>query len=110
MTVTGPTGLSYTVDALVDTGATFSSLPQEVLDRLRIEPLRTVWLRPADGSAHEQRVGRALIALNGAEEVAPIVFGEPDSPPTIGAVTLEVLLLGVDPVGQRLVPVQGWRA
>ena len=36
------------------------------------------------------------------------VFGDPDSPPIIGAHTLEGFLLSVDPVQQRLVPVEGY--
>jgi len=39
-----------------------------------------------------------------------VVFGATGSPPTIGAVTLEGFLLGVDPVEKRLVPVEGWQA
>jgi hypothetical protein len=50
------------------------------------------------------------MSLNGESDVAPIIFGEPGSPPSIGAVTLEILLFGVDPVEQKLVPVEGWRA
>jgi predicted aspartyl protease len=109
MTISGPLG-SVTVDALVDSGATFSSLPGPVLQQLGIESLREVRLRLADGSSHLQRLGRALIGLNGAEDVMPVVFGEPESPPSIGAVTLEILLLGIDPVRETLVPVEGWRA
>ena len=38
------------------------------------------------------------------------VFGEPDAPATIGAHTLEAFLLGVGPVGRRLIPVEGYWA
>jgi hypothetical protein len=51
-----------------------------------------------------------MIGLSGTEEITYVVFGEPGSPPSIGAITLESLLLGVDPVEQRLVPVDGWQA
>jgi predicted aspartyl protease len=109
MTVQGSTG-EVTVQALVDTGSTFSSLPASELEGLGVEPRRTVRLRLADGSSHLRRLGNALIALNGEENVAPIVFAEEGSPPIIGAVTLEILLLGVDPAERTLVPVEGWRA
>jgi hypothetical protein len=65
-------------------------------------------MRLADGSLHEQELGNAVMRLDGVENVCPIIFGEEDSPPAIGAVTLEIMLLGVDPVEQRLVPVIGW--
>jgi predicted aspartyl protease len=110
ITIIGPSGERRTVEALVDTGSTFTSIPSDMLAELGIEPRREVRLRLADGTAHTQQLGRALVQLDGLEEITFVVFGEPASPPTIGAVTLETLLLGVDPIGQRLVPVEGWRA
>jgi len=43
------------------------------------------------------------------EAIPPVIFNEPGEPVLLGAVTLEVLLLGVDPAGQRLFPVEGLR-
>lgn len=110
ITLIGPNGQRQIVEALVDTGSTFTSVPGDVLRELGVEPRREVRLRLADGTSHLQQLGRVLVQLDGIEEVTFVVFGEPDSPPTIGAVTLETLLLGIDPVGQRLVPIEGWRA
>ena len=110
ITLIGPNDERRTVEALVDTGTTFTSMPRELLQELGVEPRRDVRLRLADGRTHLQQLGRVLIQLDGVEELTFVVFGEPDSPPTIGAVTLETLLLGVDPVEQRLVPVEGWQA
>ena len=109
ITIVGPTGREITIYALVDTGATFTSLPASVLRGIGVLPTRQVRMRLADGSVHEQEAGGALMRLNGQQEVCPVVFGEESSPPAIGAVTLEIMLLGVDPVEQRLVPVIGWR-
>ena len=39
--------------------------------------------------------------------IAPVVFVEEDSQPLLGAVTLEIFRLGIDPVEMRLVPVDG---
>ncbi len=110
ITFIGASGERVTVDALVDTGATFSSLPAETLERLGVRPVREVRLRLADGSSHIQAVGRVLIELEGDEETTLVIFGEPNSPPTIGAYALEGLMLGVDPFGHRLLPIEGWRA
>ena len=110
ITLIGPGGQRRTVEALVDTGSTFTSVPHQVLEELGVEPRREVRLRLADGTSHVQQLGRVLVQLDGVEELTFVVFGEPESPPTIGAVTLETLLLGVDPAGKRLVPIEGWRA
>jgi aspartyl protease family protein len=105
----GPNGREIDVDALVDTGASFSSIPGEQLRELGVTPIRRVRLRLANGQSHIQELGRVRAEINGDEEPTLVVFGEPDSPPAIGAYTLEGLALGVDPVGGRLIPMEGWR-
>jgi len=42
------------------------------------------------------------------EEADLCVFGAEDAPPAIGAHTLQVMLLGIDPVNERLVPREGF--
>ena len=110
ITLIGPAGERRAIQALVDTGSTFTSVPRDILVDLGVEARREVTLRLVDGTAHVQQLGRIMIQLDGVEEMTVVVLGEPESPPTIGAVTLETLLLGVDPVAQKLVPVEGWRA
>ena len=95
-----------TLEALVDTGSTFASIPSPILERLGVEPYRNIRLRLADGRVEEQAIGRVLADLNGESEIIVCVFADPDAPSIIGAVTLELFLLGVDPVDQRLVPVE----
>jgi hypothetical protein len=75
-----------------------------------VVPTREVALRQADGRSARQRLGRLLVDVDGVEDLTFVLFGEPGSPPTIGAVTLETFLLGGDPAGQRLVPVEAWQA
>ena len=110
ITLVSDSGITETVEALVDTGATFSAVPAEVLERLGVIPHREVRLRLANGQLQDQRIGRLLAQIDGMQEVIICVFGEPRSPTVIGAHTLEAFLLGVDPVEQRLVPVDGWWA
>jgi hypothetical protein len=58
----------------------------------------------ADGSRVELEIGRAWIRIDGQEELSRVVFGETA---LLGAVTLEEFLLAPDPIGRRLVPVEG---
>ena len=97
------------LDALVDTGATFTIVPAPILERLGVTPDRTARLRLANGQIEERALGRIRADLNGESEIIICVFGEPDTLPIIGAHTLEGFLLGVDPVDQRLVPVEGYQ-
>ena len=98
-----------TVEALVDTGATFTSVPTPVLERLGVEPERTVRLRLANGQIEERPLGTVRAELNGTQSTIPCVFGQPGEPSVIGAVTREIFLLSVDPVEQKLVPAIGFR-
>ena len=95
-----------TVDALVDTGATFSVMPASLLRRLGIEPTRTRRLRFANGQVEERQTGMAFFEVDGIDCEAMVVFG-PDDLHLLGATTLEALLLMVDPINKQLVPEVG---
>ena len=97
-----------TVEALVDTGSTFSTFPASMLRRLGVRPHRVVRLRLANGQIEQQALGQLRVELDGVEETILCIFGASDAPPIIGAHTLEAFLLAVDPVGRRLVPVEGY--
>lgn len=97
------------VEALVDTGSTFTAVPRELLERLGVRPNRRPEFQLASGQVAENDVGDARIRIEGLEGTTSIIFGDPGEPALLGAVTLEAFLLGVDPVRRRLVPVQGLR-
>ena len=46
-----------TVNALVDTGATFLTMPHDLLERLGVEPFQSVTLRLANGEVERRRIG-----------------------------------------------------
>ena len=95
---------SSEVEAMVDTGAIFTMLPASLLREMGISPTRKDIFELADGSRVEMDIGEMRVRSNGHSAVTPVIFGADDSTPLIGAVTLEELLLVVDPVGQKLVP------
>ena len=94
------------VEALVDTGATFSVMPADLLCRLGIEPTRTRRLRFANGRVEERQTGMAFFEVNGIDCEAMVVFG-PEDLHLLGATTLEALLLIVDPINKQLSPEVG---
>lgn len=93
------------VEAMVDSGATYTVLPASLLRRLGVIPHATRRFVLAEGHRVGRRFGRTLIRLGGKEDVSPVVFWDEDTPPLLGTVTLEIFSLGVDPVNQRLIPV-----
>lgn len=95
------------VTALVDTGASDTVLPQDVLARLGVAPVVRRPFRLADEGIVEYSVGQARIRLHGEEFIVLVVFAPEGTTPLLGATTLETFSLGVDPKAQRLMPVPG---
>jgi clan AA aspartic protease len=94
-----------TMSALVDSGATNTVIPSEVLRRLGISPHRTSTFQLADGRELELEIGRAWVRVDGQQEYTQVVFGPPGSEPILGAITLEEMNLSIDPIAQRVFPV-----
>lgn len=95
------------LQALVDTGASDTVLPENVLRQLGVVPVDRFPYKLADERVVEYEVGEARIRVNGRERTVQVVFGPEDVTPLLGATTLEIFHLGVDPVERRLVPVPG---
>jgi predicted aspartyl protease len=96
------TGSFERVEALVDTGATYTVLPGTLLRSLGVVPHTRAPFVVADGREIELDIGRAWIRLESRHELTLVVFGEVA---LVGAFTLEALRLAPDPISQRLVPV-----
>ena len=73
------------------------------MSRLRIAPLRTSRYSIADGSTVEYDVADARFGVGGEIRYCPVILG-PEDEFLLGATTLEIFELVVDPVGERLVP------
>ena len=92
-----------TVNALVDTGATYSMAPSGLLRGLGIEPAQITEFELAGGEIVTYETGWAAFAIMDRVGLARIIFG-PDGEYLMGATALEDLALMVDPVNSRLVP------
>ena len=95
---------SIELDALVDTGSSYTMVSGDLLRKLGILPVRRVPLELADGRLVEYDIGRALATVGGCTESTLVLFGEDHADPLLGAYTLEGLGLAVDPLHGRLIP------
>ena len=95
---------SETVEAMVDTGSTYTCLPDGLLRGLGLVPARRMAAELADGRIVHDAVGEARIRLEGIEFSTVVTFVPDDSPILLGAYTLEGIGMGVDPASRRLVP------
>ena len=92
------------IEATMDTGAAYTTLPGGLLRELGIEPLGKRRFLLADRRRIETDYGEARATVGGESVTTLVVFSEDHAPALLGAYTLDGLALAVDPVEQRLVP------
>lgn len=95
---------SAQADLLVDTGATLSWVPREILERIGAPRVSRMKFRVADGRTVERETSLVIFKVNGSSSGVPVVMAEPGDGLLLGATALEALGYGVDPVRLRLVP------
>ena len=67
---------------------------------------RMAAFKSADGSRIERGFAQTWARVNGAEGIAPVVFGDDDAVPTIGHVTLASIFREIDEANGRIVPIK----
>ena len=97
-------GASVRVRFLVDTGALYTVLPERVWRKLGLKPTNTLEFGLADGTAIVRAVSEARFEIARRPATSPVVLGERDDAPLLGAVTLETLGLMVNPLTREVRP------
>ena len=92
------------VDLLVDTGATLSWVPRQILEQLGVPRLARRRFLLADGGFVERDTAGVVMRMDGTEAMVTVVVAESGDAHLLGATALETLGFGIDPIGQRLVP------
>ncbi len=96
---------SCQLQALVDTGAVMTMIPEEVVSKLGLRERRTVLVSYADERREERAVaGPLTIRIGNRFMNTDCVVGPPQSEPLIGQVVLEELDLIADCAQQTLTP------
>lgn len=86
---------------LIDSGAVFSVVPDQELRRLGIKPDAKQKFILANGQEIEKEIGEARFAWKETARTAPVVFGDAGVY-LLGATTLEVMGLILDPINRKL--------
>lgn len=94
-------------EGLVDTGATMSFVPAQILEFLQSPKLGRMKFRCADGRIIERQLGLVIGRHDSRQAGFSVAFAEADDEPSIGVTALESLGLTVDPVQQKLIPTVG---
>ena len=90
------------LEFLIDTGATYTLAPADVLGKLGITPHRTLTLTLADGSQTSRQMGGAYFEYRSVGGMAPVLFGQPGDANLLGATALEAMGLMIDPLSRDL--------
>lgn len=91
---------------MVDTGAAYTVLPQALVQKLHLTPVKIQEFTLADGTTVARRLGHAMVEIDGDRAPSIVVLGERDDSPLIGVVTLENMGLMVDPFKRKLRPMR----
>ena len=90
------------VRALVDTGATFTIIPEDIAGKLDLKPtgerVRVLTARGYD----ELDLTHALIEINGKRRIMPVLVSKYIDRVLIGVITLEAMQLYVNPTTRKL--------
>lgn len=91
----------------VDTGALYSLVPEDALQRIGVEPIATRHLVLADGSQQTRLLGFCDFQVEGLEGriPCPVIFAPKGSLFLLGATALENFGVEVDPIQKTLKPI-----
>jgi len=104
--VKGPTGIKSSLRLLIDSGVVYSLLSQEHWKVIGLQPAREMDFTLADGSVIKRKISECHIMLSQGEGHTPVILGEEGDESLLGAVTLEILGLKLNPFQRTLEPMK----
>ncbi|MBI2966629.1 MAG: clan AA aspartic protease [Bacteroidetes bacterium] len=91
---------------IVDSGAVYSLLPEEIWKKLKLKPVSEMKFSLADGTIIKRKVSEARIEYKGIGRTSPVLLGEKNDDALLGAVTLETMGLMLNPFSRELLPMK----
>ena len=91
------------VDALIDTGATFPALPEDIVAKLALPTLGEYPAETAEGVGKVKLAANVIIGIEDRIAQSPIITRPRGTTPLIGVVVLEQMGYKVDPATGRLI-------
>jgi clan AA aspartic protease len=89
---------------LVDTGATISWIPRQILEGLGVKAFSRLPFELAEGRQLEREITAVLLQIDGRKAPIQVAIGEVGEAAVLGANALEGLGFLVDPVAKKLLP------
>ncbi|MEW5693045.1 MAG: aspartyl protease family protein [Candidatus Hydrogenedentota bacterium] len=98
--------LEKRVRCLVDSSATYSMIDKKILTKIGIRPDDEIILSLAHGSEVKRMIGEVAFTIAGKRRDSTVIFGEPGDTNLLGAVTLKIMGLFLDPLKRKLKPLK----
>lgn len=95
--------VSQPIEAIVDTGSELTWLPKELLDGIKVTPVRKRSFTTATKQLVTRETGYAILTAEGFETVDEVVFAEPGDLTLLGVRTIEGFGVMVDNIAHRFV-------
>lgn len=95
-------GNSISTKALVDTGATFTVLPENLANQLGLKPIGEKVKVPTAKGPDELELAHALLEINGRKRIMPVLISKHVDRTLLGVITLEAMQLRVNPLTWEL--------
>ena len=108
-TITGKVGKGkkvVEVDFLVDSGATYTLLPEKVWKKLNLKPFEKLKFTLADSTIITRQISEVWLEYGGRGRTVQVILGEENDQALLGALTLESLGLVLNPFTRELMPMK----
>ncbi len=94
------------VDLLIDSGATFTVLPENVWKKLNLKPLEKLKFTLADSTIISRQISEVWLEYGGRGRTVQVILGEPKDEALLGVLTLGALGLVLNPFTRELMPMK----
>jgi clan AA aspartic protease len=94
------------IEVLVNSGAIYTSIPRNILEKLGLKPIAKQKLRLFSAEVVEHDIGGVVVEYEGRKAIVPVIFGESGDIPVLSVTALESLGYQLDPVTKKLKPVE----
>ncbi len=108
-TITGKVGKGkkvVEVDFLVDSGATYTLLPEKVWQKLNLKPFEKLKFTLADSTIITRQISEVWLEYEGRGRTVQVILGEENDQALLGVLTLESLGLMLNPFTRELMPMK----
>ena len=100
--LTGKGKKKEAVKFLVDSGASYTLLPKDVWENLKLKPKKKLTFTLADGTEVERNISECYIEILDEEGHTPVILGEEGDDALLGTVTLEEFGFMLNPFSRTL--------